>query len=98
MGHALQVEPGGRDRLVSSGRWYVAEGQNFERFRAATEATTSRPASGLPGGVLASGGPMWVEDVAAEASFPRMRVAAEEGVRGAFAFPVRESDADGGGD
>jgi diguanylate cyclase (GGDEF)-like protein len=89
-GHALQLEPG-KDWLVSSGRWYVAEGQRFERFRAVTEATKFETGVGLPGAVLASGAPVWVEDVAAERAFPRMRVAAEEGVRGAFAFPVREA-------
>jgi len=90
VGHALLLKPG-EHGLVSTGRWYVAAGHCFEAFRAASEATTFASGVGLPGRVLASGAPVWVEDVAGE-SFPRMAAAAEEGVRGAFAFPVRQGD------
>ncbi len=89
VGHALLLKPG-EDRLVSAGCWYVAAGHCFDAFRAASEATTFASGAGLPGRVLASGAPVWVEDVAGERSFPRIVAATEEGVRGAFAFPVRQ--------
>jgi diguanylate cyclase (GGDEF)-like protein len=90
-GHALMRDSVSGD-LVSARRWYLADNGAFAGFRAASEETAFAPGVGLPGRVLASGVPMWIEDVAAEQGFPRMVVAAEEGVRGAFAFPVHEGE------
>ena len=44
---------------------------------------------GLPGRVWASGKPAWITDVAMDANFPRVSIAIEEGLHGAFAFPIR---------
>ena len=43
---------------------------------------------GLPGRIWESGESAWVPDVTADANFLRASVAAEEGLRGAFGFPV----------
>ncbi|MDT7806344.1 MAG: two-component system, cell cycle sensor histidine kinase and response regulator CckA [Acidobacteriota bacterium] len=43
---------------------------------------------GLPGRVWESGEPLWVEDIAADETFPRSAAAAREGLHGAFAFPA----------
>jgi PAS domain S-box-containing protein len=43
---------------------------------------------GLPGRIWASGKPVWVENVVEDPNFPRARVAALEGLHGAFGFPI----------
>ncbi len=89
VGHALLVDRTS-DTLVSSRRWYTKEAGSFRGFKAISEATTFRSGVGLPGRVLATGDPVWVEDMAQERGFPRMVLAAREGVGGAFAFPLRD--------
>lgn len=43
---------------------------------------------GLPARVWDGGAPLWVEDIAADESFPRSSAASREGLHGAFAFPA----------
>ena len=43
---------------------------------------------GLPGRIWAAARPAWIPDVTRDANFPRSAVAAQEGLRGAFGFPV----------
>jgi PAS domain S-box-containing protein len=43
---------------------------------------------GLPARVWDGGEPLWVEDIAADESFPRSSAASREGLHGAFAFPA----------
>ena len=42
----------------------------------------------MPGRVLESGEPAWITDVTKDRNFPRVTMAADLGVKGAFAFPV----------
>ena len=57
---------------------------------------TFRPGEGLPGRVWASGAPTWIRDVTQDANFPRADAAMRDGLRGAFAFPIRsESEISG---
>ena len=46
------------------------------------------PGMGVPGQAWAGGHAVWVADVPSGPSFPRALVAAEEGLHGAFAFPI----------
>lgn len=68
--------------------WHLEDVDRFETFRRVTEATRFPPGVGLPGRVLASGRPHWIVDVTKDDNFPRARIAADIGVRGAFGFPV----------
>jgi PAS domain S-box-containing protein len=43
---------------------------------------------GLPGRVWANREPAWIRDVAQDDNFPRGSIAIEEGLHGAFAFPI----------
>jgi len=50
------------------------------------------PGDGLPGRVWKTGAPTWIADVTRDSNFPRLLVAAKEGLHGAFAFPVRSGN------
>jgi PAS domain S-box-containing protein len=61
----------------------------FVEFEAITRKRTFAPGVGLVGRVWASGELAWIPDVTKDDNFPRARVAAREGLHGAFAIPIR---------
>ncbi len=68
--------------------WHASANPASE-FEATSRETSFAPGLGLPGRVWESGEPAWVEDILKEANFPRIKAATREGLRGAFAFPIR---------
>jgi PAS domain S-box-containing protein len=58
------------------------------QFEAVTRTSTFSPGSGLPGRVWASGVPAYIPEVIRDPGFLRADIAAREGLRGAFAFPI----------
>jgi diguanylate cyclase (GGDEF)-like protein len=87
IGHAYLLGPP-HGTLTSARLWHLDEPERFEGFRRVSEAQVFESGVGLPGRVLASGEPCWIEDVTEATSFPPARLALEAGVRGAFAFPI----------
>ena len=61
-------------------------------FDTLTRTITFVKGIGLPGRIWASGEPAWIDNVVADANFPRARVAAREGLRGAFGFSIKVGD------
>ena len=59
-----------------------------EEFDRATRAQTFPRGVGLPGRVWAQAQPTWIEDVTIDANFPRLSIAAKEGLHAAFGFPI----------
>jgi signal transduction histidine kinase/integral membrane sensor domain MASE1 len=57
-------------------------------FAAATRQRRFPPGLGLPGRVWQTGEPVWISDVAHDASFPRAPIARREGLHAAFGFPI----------
>src|SRR5262249_15576038 len=57
-------------------------------FEALTRSTTLQRGEGLPGRVLASGQAHWIAELTEDTNFPRLRVAAHEGLRSGFGFPI----------
>jgi phosphoserine phosphatase RsbU/P len=62
---------------------------NASAFEELSSRTTFRKGLGLPGRVWAEGRSAWIPDVTADANFPRLSVAAEDGLRGGFGVPIR---------
>ncbi|MEP6743633.1 MAG: PAS domain S-box protein [bacterium] len=58
-------------------------------FDKLTRTFTFEKGIGLPGRIWASGQPAWVDNLIADKNFPRAPVAAREGLRGAFGFPIK---------
>ena len=57
-------------------------------FDGLTRSMVFEKGVGLPGRIWASGQPCWIDNVVADKNFPRARVAAREGLHGAFGFPI----------
>ena len=73
------------------GSWHVS-GLDASEFESVSREMTFVPGTGLPGRVLAAGGPVWIADLAPavppEVSFVRAAEAARIGLRTVVAFPI----------
>ena len=68
---------------------WSAEGPDVGEFvRLMRARAFKRGEPGLPGRVWGRGEPLWVEDLAADATFPRAGLAGRAGLHAALAFPV----------
>jgi len=62
--------------------------KQVSNFEAATRSRSFSAGIGLPGRVWSSGEPAWIPDVTQDGNFPRAVAAVQDGLHGAFAFPV----------
>jgi len=67
--------------------WHRPELKASE-FEALTRKRTFVPGEGLPGRVLASGQAHWIAELTDDTNFPRLGVAAREGLHSGFGFPI----------
>lgn len=65
-----------------------AEGVDVDEFERVSSRREFARGEGLPGRVWERGEPHWVEDIAADATFPRASLAGRSGLHAAVAFPV----------
>ncbi|KHE93127.1 MAG: putative phosphohydrolase, partial [Candidatus Scalindua brodae] len=78
-------QPG--DVLRCEESWNVPTIEAFE-FTKKTKEISFSPGIGLPGRVLTSAKPTWINDIAEDTNFPRATSALEAGLHGAFCFPI----------
>jgi PAS domain S-box-containing protein len=64
------------------------DGASYPGFVRMSRSISFAPVKGLPGRVWESGQPAWIPDVTLDQNFPRSAHAANDGLHGAFAFPV----------
>ena len=88
VGYVYRADDDGTSELIPTDIWHLDDGPSFDVFRRVTMSARLAPGEGLPGRVLASGDPEWIEDVTADPTFVRAKQAEDIGVRAAFAFPV----------
>jgi PAS domain S-box-containing protein len=74
--------------LKCAGVWHAGS-TRFPNFEALTRGRTFESGVGLPGRVWATGVPAWIPDVVHDTNFPRAPTAEQEGLHGAFGFPIR---------
>src|SRR5215831_13279879 len=67
--------------------WYCGDGE-LKPFRAVSEASHFKPGVGLPGRVLESKQPAWVEDVTNDPNFPRLAAARTARLKTGVAIPI----------
>jgi signal transduction histidine kinase/DNA-binding response OmpR family regulator len=87
-GHVFVPAGDAADELVSSGIWHVNDSQRFEALREATRLARFRRGDGLPGRVMESGRPEWIEDITKHPGFQRTWGAFRSETGAAIAFPV----------
>jgi two-component system CheB/CheR fusion protein len=76
-----------QDRWECSTTWHQSS-PALTDFAAATRALQPKSNEGLPGRVLQSRKPVWIEDMAADRDLHRSALAAAAQLRGALAFPL----------
>ncbi|UUY06284.1 EAL domain-containing protein [Svornostia abyssi] len=84
--------PGDDGSVRSTEIWHVADRARSMAFVEATKRLTLAKGVGLAGRALVSGEPAWIADVRKDPSFPRAAQAAQAGVVGGMAFPVKVGD------
>ncbi|HZI19058.1 MAG TPA: PAS domain S-box protein [Pyrinomonadaceae bacterium] len=87
LGALWRVEAEGGEHLRCIETWRRPD-LDVGDFEAQSRARRLERGVGLPGRVLASGEPAWIEDVTGDSNFVRAQAAAGAGLHGAFAFPV----------
>lgn len=87
LGAVWELVPGA-ETIRCAQTWH-APGVVATAFEEASREAAFERGVGLPGRVWAHEEAAWLRDVVADRNFPRARAAAESGVRGAFAFPIR---------
>ena len=87
-GHVYEVSEDCPDDLFSLSVWFLQNSERLEPFQKLSEMTHFSSGVGLPGTVLASGKPVWIEDLTREPNCPRGKVAIQCGLRSAFGIPV----------
>src|SRR5262249_36873532 len=88
LGHAYVLRDNKRE-LVSTGIWCSrADLAEFKSFCERSGSYSFKPGIGLPGRVLQTGIPIWVDDVRTERNFPRAAEATECGLCSAIASPI----------
>lgn len=92
VGHVYLPSADEPPAMVPTAIWHLADPEGCASFRRVTEETRFPAGSGLPGRVLASGRPAWVEDIEDDPNFPRAEAAAECGLRAAVAVPLLAED------
>jgi two-component system cell cycle sensor histidine kinase/response regulator CckA len=68
--------------------FWRASADGTSKFEALSRMLGLPPGGGLPGRVWESGEPIWMLDVGADPTLPRLEVARGEGLRSGFAFPI----------
>jgi PAS domain S-box-containing protein len=88
LGSVWEVDPDD-GRLRCACTWHSGEGAGAREFQALSERLVLSPGEGLPGRVVTSGEPAWMNDAPEDANFPRAEAARRGGLHAAFAFPLR---------
>jgi len=86
VGHAFAVTPEGG--LKSMKVWHLDQPKRYKKFREITESRIYPKAKGISSRVLATGKPVWNNDVSRDKDFKRAVLAKGIEVKAGFAFPV----------
>lgn len=76
------------DELVCAQSWQIPS-VHYAKFLEASRELRFKKGEGLPGRVWAQGLPAWIADATKDANYQLTRMALEERLRTAFAFPIR---------
>jgi signal transduction histidine kinase/DNA-binding response OmpR family regulator len=86
MGARWSVDP--EANVLRCAEMWIAAPRTLDEFVGVNRRVTFSPGVGLPGRVWRSGTAAWIPDVVKDSNFPRAPYAAQEGLHGAFGFPI----------
>ncbi len=93
VGHVyLTVEENDNIILKPSSYWYLKSPESFKEFKEVTEKNSFQINHGLPGRVLKSKAPAWIDDIYLDDNFPRAKACNNLNLKSGFAFPVLVKD------
>jgi PAS domain S-box-containing protein len=75
--------------VIRPAEFWTADDVDAGAFEKATKESAFRLGEGLPGRVWSAGEAVWVRNVQEDPNFPRLRVAAKDGLQAGFSFPIR---------
>jgi hypothetical protein len=92
MGHAYSVQRNENGVVLRSMKlWYASSDDDLtQEFKAISESYVFKGGEGLPGRVFNTAAVQTIFDVTVDPNFPRAKLAKDIGVRGAFAFPLKD--------
>jgi len=89
LGHLLLVSEQRADLLLPTEVWHEDSAGRYQALRSLTKSLLFGPETGLPGKVLSSCAPAWINvDALDESIYPRATATRRAGLRSLFAFPV----------
>lgn len=77
-----------RDNVLRCTEVWTSAPSEFQQFETISRDVTLRRGVGLPGKVWSEAGSVYIEDVLRDTNFPRLAVAAREGLHSALSFPI----------
>jgi PAS domain S-box-containing protein len=92
IGHVYRPKSDQPEMLESTDIWHFDDGGSFGLFETATRDLEFKSGVGLPGRVLESGEPIWIENVQLDNNFPRSKAAQESNLKAAIGAPIRVQD------
>jgi len=88
VGHVYKISEKDPSQLLPTKIWYLQNREKIEQFKSVSEHTHFYAGVGLPGRILASGEPAWIEDVKSDQNFPRNKLCSNIQIHAAFGIPV----------
>jgi signal transduction histidine kinase/CheY-like chemotaxis protein len=96
IGHIYRAEKmddeEGQVSLHSTDIWYVIDEHRFKNYQKLVNKTVFQSGIGLPGWVLQSKTPYWIENIGCEANFLEASTLISSGITGALAVPIKIYD------
>lgn len=96
IGHIYRAEKmddeEGQVLLHSTDIWYVVDEQRFKYYQQRVNNTVFKSGDGLPGWVLQTKTPYWIENIERETNFLEASTLRTSGIKGALAVPIKIYD------
>lgn len=88
-GHVYLVDKVTLHRLIPSNIWHIPKDEKTIDFVKATEKTIFLEGEGLPGRVLSTGLPNWIEDIEKDDNFPRAKKCTNMNFKTCVGVPIK---------
>ncbi len=88
IGHIFLQDEEKSEQFIPSNIWFLNDQNQYQRFYDETMNFSFAYGIGLPGRVLATNAPVWIEEISQDKNFSRQSVCQSLGIHSAIGFPV----------